>query len=121
MIIVLYDGKCGLCRREIHFYQKIAPSGVFHWCDITLDDTELNKYGISFDAAMASLNTINGAGKIICGFDSFLLIWKHLPYFRLLAFLLHFPPLKWVMRLAYQCFAKWRAKRQKICNVDKRG
>ena len=120
MMTVFYDGKCGFCRREIHFYQKIAPSGVFHWCDITLDETELNKHGITIDAAMASLHAINGSGQIICGFDSFLLIWSQLPYFRLLAFLLQFPPMKWVMSFAYQRFAKWRAKRQTICKIEKK-
>lgn len=120
MVTVFYDGKCGLCRREINFYQKIAPSGVFHWCDITRDETELNRYGITLDDAMASLHTINDSGQIICGFDSFLLIWGQLPYFRLLAFLLRFPPLKWLMRLSYQCFAKWRIKRQKTCKVEQK-
>ena len=28
MIEVFFDGKCGLCSKEIAYYQSIAPSGV---------------------------------------------------------------------------------------------
>ena len=33
---VLYDGKCGLCNKEILYYQTIAPKGKFEWVDITI-------------------------------------------------------------------------------------
>ena len=29
MITVFYDGKCGLCSKEIKYYRRIAISGVF--------------------------------------------------------------------------------------------
>ncbi|MEC9079196.1 MAG: DCC1-like thiol-disulfide oxidoreductase family protein, partial [Pseudomonadota bacterium] len=31
MITVFFDGKCGLCSREIRHYQKIAPAERFCW------------------------------------------------------------------------------------------
>ena len=34
MITVFYDGQCGLCRGEIDYYRRIAPSGLFDWVDI---------------------------------------------------------------------------------------
>ena len=37
MTIVYFDGKCGLCSKEIRYYQKIAPKGVFEWQDIAHD------------------------------------------------------------------------------------
>ena len=27
---VFYDGKCGLCSKEINHYKKIAPNGKYH-------------------------------------------------------------------------------------------
>jgi predicted DCC family thiol-disulfide oxidoreductase YuxK len=30
MITVFYDGKCGLCRREIEYYKRIALEGIFN-------------------------------------------------------------------------------------------
>ena len=35
MITVFYDGKCGLCAREIGYYRRIAPDGVFVWQDVS--------------------------------------------------------------------------------------
>ena len=35
MITVFYDGKYGLCAREIGYYRRIAPDGVFAWQDVT--------------------------------------------------------------------------------------
>ena len=29
-VTVFYDGKCGLCSREINHYKKIAPNGKYH-------------------------------------------------------------------------------------------
>ena len=34
MIKVLYDGKCGLCNKEISYYKKIANDKKFKWLDI---------------------------------------------------------------------------------------
>ena len=34
MIKVLYDGKCGLCNKEINYYKKIANNKNFKWLDI---------------------------------------------------------------------------------------
>ena len=32
-----FDGKCGLCSKEISYYQGIAPVGIFVWKDIAND------------------------------------------------------------------------------------
>lgn len=52
MITVFFDGKCGLCTREINYYRKIAPSGVFDWRDITEHTGDLEKHGISHVQAL---------------------------------------------------------------------
>ena len=48
MITVFYDGKCGLCRREIEHYKNIAPQFVFNWVDITVDKSALENLGINY-------------------------------------------------------------------------
>ena len=32
LVTVFYDGKCGLCSREINHYKKIAPNGKYQIC-----------------------------------------------------------------------------------------
>ncbi|MFT7460831.1 MAG: hypothetical protein ACI909_003521, partial [Planctomycetota bacterium] len=43
MIRVFYDGKCGLCSKEINHYRRIARNGVFNWPDITESAEDLKK------------------------------------------------------------------------------
>ena len=50
MITVFYDGKCGLCSKEINHYRKIAPSNIFNWQDITESADELNQEGITINS-----------------------------------------------------------------------
>ena len=45
LVTVFYDGKCGLCSKEINHYRKIAPENVFDWQDITENQAKLNKQG----------------------------------------------------------------------------
>ena len=47
MIEVFFDGKCGLCSKEIAYYQSIAPSDIFAWMDIATDASPLAVHQIS--------------------------------------------------------------------------
>lgn len=78
MIIVYYDGKCGLCSREITHYRHIAPAGLFEWQDITLDTRRLEARGIDKLTIFKALHVEDADGKLHVGVDAFLLIWKTL-------------------------------------------
>ena len=47
MITVFYDGKCGLCSREIGHYMKISPPTTFIWRDIANEPQHLKKINVS--------------------------------------------------------------------------
>ncbi|MFL2561790.1 MAG: thiol-disulfide oxidoreductase DCC family protein [Arenicellales bacterium] len=78
MITVFFDGKCGLCSREIHHYQKVAPRGYFNWVDIASDPEPLRAIGISQEAALMRLHVQSVDGVIHIGVDAFRTIWGHL-------------------------------------------
>ena len=40
-IKVFYDGKCGLCSKEINYYKKISPDNLFEWYDIATNPKAL--------------------------------------------------------------------------------
>ena len=117
MIIVFYDGKCGLCSREIRHYIKIAPIDVFDWQDITISIDGLNRFGISKSKALKLLHAIDENGKVHVGLKAFLLIWKHLRRWKFLAKIVSLPLLYNIIDLVYRAFAGWRFSRLEHCQI----
>ena len=91
MLTVFYDGKCGLCSKEINHYRKIAPSSIFDWQDITESTDELDKEGIGLAEGLKLLHAKDNNGKMHIGVDAFILIWRQLRYWKLLAILVSLP------------------------------
>ena len=85
MNIIFYDGKCGLCSREINYYKKIAQADKFRWSDIATDPTPLKPLKISQADGLRRLHGIDSEGHLHIGVDAFLLIWRELPYWRFLS------------------------------------
>ena len=117
MIAVFYDGKCGLCRREIEYYKRIARVGVFDWVDITVDASVTQKLGISYADGLKLLHAQDSQGKLHVGVDAFLLIWKQIPCWRILARIVSFPIIRPVANIAYRVFAAWRFNRLAHCQI----
>ena len=78
MITVYYDGKCGLCSREINYYRKIVPPGLFNWRDATEHQKALESVGITLPDALKALLAFDENGRIHKGVDAFIIIWKNL-------------------------------------------
>lgn len=117
MITVFYDGKCGLCSKEINHYRKIAPEGVFVWQDITESAEDLQREGISLSEGLKLLHARESNGQMHLGVDAFILIWRQLKGWRVLAFLVGLPIIRQIANAAYQSFASWRFKRLKHCQL----
>ncbi|WP_415237456.1 thiol-disulfide oxidoreductase DCC family protein [Sneathiella sp.] len=117
MIIVYYDGKCGLCSKEINHYKKIAPAGIFDWQDITENPTNLKEKGISLSDGLKMLHACAPDGSMHVGVDAFILIWQHLNRWRVLAPIVSLPILKQIAGWIYRSFAMWRFNRLDHCQV----
>jgi len=118
MIKVFYDGKCGLCSKEINHYRKIAPAGIFDWQDITESDDDLKKEGISLSEGLKLLHAKDEAGKMHLGVDAFILIWKQLNRWRILAVFVGLPIIHKIANILYGYFAIWRFKRLEHCQLS---
>ena len=59
MIKVLYDGKCGLCNKEISYYKKIANDKKFKWLDIANNPKDLREFNVTGKDAESSLVRAN--------------------------------------------------------------
>ena len=117
MITVYYDGKCGLCAKEIEHYRKIAPDGIFIWQDLTQSATELNALGVSLSDGLKLLHARDEDGGLHVGVDAFLLIWKQLARWRLLGLFVALPLIRQIADIVYRLFAAWRFRRLAHCQI----
>lgn len=117
MITVYYDGKCGLCSREIAYYRRIAPSGAFDWVDVTEEPRALADRGISPAEALRLIHAVDGQGRLHRGVDAFVVLWRGMPGWRWLGYLVGAPGVRWVADGVYRRFAAWRFKRLDHCQI----
>lgn len=112
MITVFYDGKCGLCRREIEYYKRIAREGRFHWIDITTMPEPFTQRGYRVGDGLLALHVEDDTGYIHKGVKAFTVIWHALPpFWSLLARLVELPILLPLAEKLYATFAIWRFKK----------
>lgn len=111
MITVFYDGKCGLCRREIAHYRQIAPAGRFDWVDITTTPKPFTALGLRVEDGLRVLHARDGSGRLHRGVDAFIAIWSGLPRWWVLGRLGTLPLIHPLLIFAYRRFADWRFKR----------
>ena len=117
MIKVFYDGKCGMCSREIHHYMKISPRETFIWRDIANEPQHLKEINVSQSSALKRLHVIDQDGNIQIGVDAFIAIWRKIPRWRLLAFLCAMPGIKLTLGVLYNRFADWKFARSTHCQM----
>ncbi len=117
MISVFYDGKCGLCRREIEHYQRITPDAVFEWVDITVDASAIQKLGVPYADGLKLLHAQDSQGKLHVGVDAFVLIWQQIPHWRIVAIIVASPFIRPIANSAYRRFAAWRFNRLSHCQI----
>ena len=117
MIDVFFDGKCGLCSKEIKYYRNIASEGIFKWYDIAEDPTPLNKYDISQSTALRALHVLDDDGKWHIGVDAFLVIWMKLENWFYLGKFIGLPGVKHVAYIFYDMFSRYRFSRLEHCQI----
>ena len=113
---VLYDGKCGLCKKEIRYYQTIAPKGKFEWIDITITKNLARYPAITLRDALMSLHVVEG-GNIKSGVDAFIAIWSELSYFKILSLIVRLPIIYQIACILYRLFAYYRFKNLPHCQL----
>ena len=117
-VTVYYDGKCGLCRKEISHYKKIATEGQFIWSDIAHDAAPLSQLDVSQMDALRRLHATDRNGKLHIGVDAFILIWGQLPTWRPLAILVGLPVVRYIAAMLYNRFADYRFARLEHCQIS---
>ena len=95
---VLYNAECPICRREIEHYERLSGDEV-EYIKITADAAA--DWGLTEDQAAQQLHARRD-GNLIIGVNAFVAIWQILPYFRVLALIIDFKPIKAFSSLVYR-------------------
>lgn len=96
--IVIYNGACPICSREIGLYRARAGAGGPRF--LNLAEADLAPYGLTPDAAARRLHVVQN-GTLLSGFDAFVALWRATPGFGWLARLVGLPGISGLVRLVY--------------------
>lgn len=114
--VVLYDGGCPLCRREIAHYRRRRNAESICWIDASTDMNSLTCLGIDRADAMAIFHVRDVSGYWHTGVNAFVYLWSRLPAYAWLARLVQMLKLTPLLEWGYRHFLKWRSARK--CSVE---
>ncbi len=117
MIKVFYDGKCGLCRREIAYYKKRDTQSLIDWIDVMEDRKILQQHQISEATALKHMHALMEDGQLVKGMDAFIAIWQRIPGWQWAASTANVKPIKILLDLVYEVFAYVRFKSYRHCRI----
>ncbi|MTI44102.1 putative DCC family thiol-disulfide oxidoreductase YuxK [Roseibium hamelinense] len=117
MITVFYDGKCGLCSREINYFKNRQPLKSIAWCDIARDPSVLSQRNILQSEALMFMRVEDETGKVHSRVDAFIVMWGQFRGWRMLARFLSLPGVHALANTAYGYFARRRFEGYGHCKV----
>ena len=117
-LILLYDGGCPLCQREISFLRLRDRSNYILFVDIDSPDYKPDLFrGISYREAMGEVHAINANGEVVKGIrvfqEAYRLIglgWLYLPT--------TWPVIGPCMNQLYLLWARWRLVLTRRPSID---
>lgn len=113
--VVIYDGTCGFCRRQIAWIAARDRGRVFEFVPRQAAGLELRFPRLAESDFSSGLRLILPDGRIRVGADGVYEIARRLPGWRRLAWLYHVPGLHGVARAAYGWVARNRNRLSDRC------
>lgn len=105
--VMLYDGQCPICQREINWLRSKNNQGKLGLIDITDEDFDAESYGTCFAELMAEIHGVYADGRLVKGVEVFCASYQAVGLGWLVA------PMQWrllrpVFDWLYRGFAKHR-------------
>ncbi|NLJ92135.1 MAG: DUF393 domain-containing protein [Aeromonadales bacterium] len=114
MLTVFYDGRCGLCDKEIAFYRRHCEAGTILWLDIWQQEAALEQTGLSQAQCLQQLHVLDKQQCLYTGVDAFILLWQTVPRLKLFATLARFAPFRLLLQLGYRLFLVWYQRQSHV-------
>ncbi len=105
-LTIFYDGACHLCFREVKHYLKLDKKNVLVPVDISSDSFHAKDYGLDEKEVNLHMHSINEEGQVFKGIDTFIEIWKRVPFYHYLVPAFENEKLRPLVNLGYNIFAK---------------
>ena len=122
--VVLYNGDCPICSREIAAYRRAATrtGAALEFEDLNAAD--LARWGVSAEAARRRLHLRRG-DELLVGLPAFVALWQALPRMRWLSWLVSLPLIRPLASFIYErtlapaLFALDRRRRRRCALSDR--
>jgi predicted DCC family thiol-disulfide oxidoreductase YuxK len=118
VISVYYDGKCGLCSKEINFFKRRTPKHPILWHDIANDPAQLEGTGVSQAEALMFMHVRDAEGVMRTEVDAFIALWRQFSGWSLLSRFVSLPGIYQLAGVLYRMFAKVRFNRYPHCQAS---
>lgn len=106
--VVVFDGACPLCSREIaHYRRRVGAQGI-RWVDASSDPDSLVQLGLSQEQALARFHVRDAQSQWQIGAYGFVELWSHLRPYHLFARLIRKLRLSAFLDRLYALFLRWR-------------
>lgn len=112
VLTIYYDGSCPLCRREIALYCRLRGAERLHWQDVSAGQPL--GADLSCEAAMRRFHVRDAQGRLFSGGAAFARLWRALPGWHVAGWLFAWPPMSWLLELAYRAFLPLRPRLQRL-------
>ena len=97
-----FNNSCKICRAEINHYKKINKT--ISWADVITDRNVFHETKKSKKELIRRLH-IKRDNKILSGLDAFLIVWREIPRYRILAKFVAIPVIYHLGWLIYEFLA----------------
>jgi len=118
-LLVLFDGDCPICSREITMYKKMDVRRRIDWIDVNEGGDKFTATGVTRASALRRFHALSPDGAVLVGIDGFQALWSLLPKTRYLA---KFFSSKYARRIAYPFYelfaaARWFLRRGRVATT----
>lgn len=109
-LTVFYNGACAICRRRVTAYQSASAgrSRLIAWCDVARSPWALQRWRIDGEVACGRLHVVDAKGRLYGGARAFARLWRELPGYCWLGYLLAAPGLGGLSELVYRAIVSIR-------------
>ena len=113
---VLYNGYCPVCSFEINHYESYSQKQKLPLEFQDLNHCDLAQWQLSQDQAAQRLYVLND-NQLVSGIPAFLVLWRQMPRYRLLAFVVGLPVIRQFASLIYDSILapllyRWHLRRE---------